>query len=189
MKKTEIKIGETYMAKVTDSEVPVRIESDNKNGGWDAKNIATGRTCRIRSGRRLIRACSQSDLAAFAKSAKPNRRARGGKVATTTAKTARRRNRAKPRTKVSGLTAAAIILAANPGIELRAKEIIEQAADQGLWKSRAATPHATIYAAMIREINSKGDDSRFKRGEAKGTFVTNLTSVERAELVGQNCDS
>ena len=142
----------------------------------------------------MIRKCSQSDLATFAKQVKPNRRARGGKAtakATTAAKPAKRRNTAKPRAKgakYSGLTAAAMVLATNPGKELRAKEIIEQAAERGWWRSRAATPHATIYAAMVREITDKGDKSRFKRGEAKGAFASNLTAAQRRELLGSQND-
>ena len=38
-------------------------------------------------------------------------------------------------------------------------------------KLGGATPHATIYAAMITEIAKKGADSRFVRGAEKGTFA------------------
>lgn len=36
MKKDQIKIGQVYAAKVTGKIVPVRIDAENPNGGWDA---------------------------------------------------------------------------------------------------------------------------------------------------------
>ncbi len=53
MKKNDVKIGQSYMAKVTNSVVPVRIDAVNSHGGWDAKNIASGRKVRIKSAQRL----------------------------------------------------------------------------------------------------------------------------------------
>ena len=64
--------------------------------------------------------------------------------------------------KLSGLDAAAQILA-------KAKEpmgctsIVEQAIGGGLWSPGGKTPHATLYAAIIREIAKKGKDARFKK--------------------------
>ncbi len=213
MKKEEITIGGTYMAKVNGNEVPVRIESENSHGGWDAKNIATGRTCRIKTAQRLRRACNEADLGAFAQNVKPNRRAKSPTRSDSARKAAVRRktqqgeqrapvepkatvattsgtdrDTAKPRAsgaKASGLTAAAMVLATNPEKEMRAKEIVEQAAELGLWESRAATPHATVYSAIIREIKTKGEKSRFRRGEAKGAFATNLSTAQRKELLGE----
>lgn len=46
-------------------------------------------------------------------------------------------------------------------------------AEQGLWKSPAgATPHATLYAATLREIGKKGGDARFRKVE-RGQFAYN----------------
>jgi len=60
MKKNEVKVGQCYMAKVTNSEVPVRIEAENPHGGWDAKNVATGRKVRIKTAQRLRRRCTEA---------------------------------------------------------------------------------------------------------------------------------
>jgi len=49
------------------------------------------------------------------------------------------------------------------GEPMHVKAIVEAAAKRGLWKSNAATPHATLYAAMIREIAAKGKAARFAR--------------------------
>ncbi len=70
--------------------------------------------------------------------------------------------------KLSGLDAAAQILA-------KAKEpmgctsIVEQAIGGGLWSPGGKTPHATLYAAIIREIAKKGKDARFEKVE-RGRF-------------------
>ncbi|MCG3178632.1 MAG: hypothetical protein BIFFINMI_00960 [Phycisphaerae bacterium] len=75
----------------------------------------------------------------------------------------------RPKGKMSGLDAAAKVLAesAEP---LNAKQIVEQAAAKGYWSSTAATPHATIYSAIITEIAKKGADSRFKKTD-RGLFA------------------
>jgi len=53
MKKNEVKIGKVYTARVTDKLVPVRIDGENRHGGWDATNLATGKKVRIKSPQRL----------------------------------------------------------------------------------------------------------------------------------------
>jgi hypothetical protein len=62
--------------------------------------------------------------------------------------------------KMSGLDAAAKVLAESP-TPLNAKAIVEQAAAKGYWSSTAATPWATIYAAMLIEARKRGAESRF----------------------------
>lgn len=70
---------------------------------------------------------------------------------------------------MSGLDAAATVLA-GADEPMSAKEIVLQAAERGLWRSEAKTPHATVYAAMTREIADKGDLARFKK-VARGKFI------------------
>ena len=53
MKKNEVKVGHVYKAKVTGKVVPVEIVSANPNGGWDGKNLSTGKSVRIKSAQRL----------------------------------------------------------------------------------------------------------------------------------------
>ena len=72
---------------------------------------------------------------------------------------------------MSGLDAAAKVLA-DAGEPMRAKAIVDAAIGSGLWKSGGKTPHATIYAAMIREIAAKGDASRFRKTD-RGLFAYN----------------
>jgi short subunit dehydrogenase-like uncharacterized protein len=81
---------------------------------------------------------------------------------------------AKPKKekKMSGLDAAAKVVTESKE-PLTAQDIIKAMADKGLWKSPGGkTPHATIYAAMVREITEKGKDSRFKKVD-RGMFAAN----------------
>jgi hypothetical protein len=52
------------------------------------------------------------------------------------------------------------------------KEMIEAMAQKGYWTSPGGkTPAATLYAAILREVNAKGDGARFTKTE-KGKFAT-----------------
>ena len=46
MKSEQIKLGENYLAKVTNKLVEVRLDAENPHGGWDATNLATGKKVR-----------------------------------------------------------------------------------------------------------------------------------------------
>ncbi len=50
------------------------------------------------------------------------------------------------------------------------KDVVEQAIEKGLWSPGGKTPHATLYAAIIREIAKKGKDARFKKVD-RGRFA------------------
>ena len=69
---------------------------------------------------------------------------------------------------ISGLDAAAKVLA-DAGEPLNCKTIVERAIEKGYWKSGGKTPSSTVYAAILREIQKKGDASRFVKAE-RGMF-------------------
>ena len=71
--------------------------------------------------------------------------------------------------KPSGLDAAAQVLA-EAGEPMGCKEMVKRMLAKGLWQTGGKTPAATIYAAIIREIATKGDDSRFRKVE-RGKFA------------------
>lgn len=75
---------------------------------------------------------------------------------------------AKPE-RMSALDAAAKVLG-EAGEPLNAKQMIEAMAAKGYWTSPGGkTPHATLYSAILREINTKGRESRFTKVE-RGQF-------------------
>ncbi len=71
--------------------------------------------------------------------------------------------------KLSGLSAAAKVLreAREP---LNCKTIVEHALERGYWKTKGKTPESTIYSAILREIQKKGDSARFRKAE-RGKFT------------------
>ncbi len=74
--------------------------------------------------------------------------------------------------KMSAIDAAAKVLA-DTKQAMNAKELIEAIAAKKLWTSPGGkTPHATLYSAILREINTKGNDARFKKTE-RGKFAAN----------------
>ena len=75
--------------------------------------------------------------------------------------------------KLSALDAAAKVLGETKR-PMTSKQLVEAMAKKGYWKSPGGrTPHATIYAAMHREIQNKGKDARFKKAEL-GKFAANV---------------
>jgi HB1, ASXL, restriction endonuclease HTH domain len=74
--------------------------------------------------------------------------------------------------KLSALDAAAKVLAESKE-PLNTRQMVETMAKKGLWTSPGgATPHATLYSAILREINAKAKDARFKKTD-RGHFVFN----------------
>ncbi len=91
-----------------------------------------------------------------------------------TVKTPTKSTTKKPATRknLSMLDAAAKVLA-KASEPMTSKALIESMAKQKLWSSpNGKTPHNTLYAALIREINTKGNDARFAKVD-KGLFQLN----------------
>ena len=89
----------------------------------------------------------------------------------TAAKKAPAKTKKKPKGKLSGLDAAAKVLA-EAGEPLRSKQIVETMLAKGYWTTNGKTPAATIYAAILREIQAKGKEARFKKTD-RGLFAAN----------------
>lgn len=81
---------------------------------------------------------------------------------------AKKKTSAKPK-KLSLIDAAAQVLAASKDA-MNCKQMVEQVMAKGLWTSQAATPHATLYSAILREIQKKGGDARFVKTD-RGQFT------------------
>ena len=53
MKKSQVSIGKTYLVKVSGKLAPVKIICESPHGGWEGRNVTTGRDVRIRGAARL----------------------------------------------------------------------------------------------------------------------------------------
>jgi len=72
--------------------------------------------------------------------------------------------------KLSALDAAAQVLG-EEARSMKCKELIETMAAKGYWKSPAGqTPASTLYAALLKEITTKGKESRFAKVD-RGQFA------------------
>jgi hypothetical protein len=78
----------------------------------------------------------------------------------------------KPTKKMSALDAAAKVLL-EQAKSMNCQELIEEMARKKYWTSpNGATPAATLYAAILRELTTKGKEARFKKTD-RGQFAAN----------------
>jgi hypothetical protein len=89
------------------------------------------------------------------------------------AETPKKRGRAKKaegrEKKLSAIDAAAKVLT-ETGAAMNCQELIKVMAERNLWTSPGGkTPAATLYSAILREVQTKGNDARFKKAE-RGKF-------------------
>ena len=79
-------------------------------------------------------------------------------------KTRSKTTEAKP--KKPGALDAAVKVLGETGQPMSTREMIEEMAAKGYWKSPAGkTPSATLYSAILRELKTKGAEARFKKVE------------------------
>jgi hypothetical protein len=91
-------------------------------------------------------------------------------------RTKKARPEPKPK-KVSALDAAAKVLATT-GEPMTTKAMVEAMTERGLWTSPGGkTPKATLYAAILREVATKGTKARFRK-TAPGHFAFNTKSTQ-----------
>ncbi|OQB83256.1 MAG: hypothetical protein BWX88_03445 [Planctomycetes bacterium ADurb.Bin126] len=186
MKKNEIEIGKAYRVKVGSNICDVRITGENRHGGWDGVNTATNRAVRIKSAQRLrglaeprptrrkkIVSLAEYEAEAAAETVPTDEPAPTEATGAADGAPATKRGRkakdveGKPK-KASGLDAAVQVLS-EAGEPLSTGEMVKRMIEKGLWSTGGKTPAATIYSAILREINVKGDQSRFRKVE-RGRF-------------------
>ncbi len=160
MKQEDIQIGVTYLVGLAGNLVPVLITENHPSGkGWIGQTVKTGKQITIKSAQRIHRKASddkQINDVAMQDNRKPKTATNGDQ------------NGDKP---MSLINAAAHILAQGKQEPMRCKDIVEQAIEQKLWQpGKGLTPASTLYAAIGREIKTKGDASRFVKAE-RGMFT------------------
>ncbi len=174
MKKAEVKIGGQYFATVSGKRVVVKIDGENRGGGWNATNQTTGKSVRIKTAGRLtpmstkVGHATPVDDAATVEAAPAVEAAADSK--TKRAKKATAAVAPPTDKRLSAIAAAAKVLA-EAGEPMNTKQLIETMAQKGYWASPGGkTPEATLYAAIAREIKTKGDQSRFTN-PGRGLFA------------------
>ncbi len=104
------------------------------------------------------------------KKTRAKKTAKTPKAAKAAAKKAPAKNGKKASGKLSQLDAAAKVLGESKE-PMTTKEMVEVMEAKGYWKSPGGkTPQATLYSAILRQINAKGKEARFTKTE-RGKFA------------------
>jgi len=197
VKKSDVKVGGEYVAKVSDKLTTVKITGESRHGGWDAKNVKTGKEVRIKSAQRLRGpATSPKDPAkgaeAAPKAGKPCGKCincrngapqlcQGAHVAAPAQETPKatkvapgrnvgQRGAPQAKEKRVGLVEAAIQVMKASGKPMNCQEVVKAILEKKLWETTGKTPAATLYASILREIQKKGSEARFKKVD-RGQFA------------------
>jgi len=82
------------------------------------------------------------------------------------------RSKRSTKPKETGCLDAAAQVLEEAGEPLTCSQMMERILDQGLWTTTGRTPAATLYSAIAREIQRKGNESRFVLAD-RGKFKLN----------------
>ena len=162
MKTTDIKIGSVYDLKVGKNTTPVRIMKAAEGGGWEAIGLTTNKPLVIKSAERLVPRKTPTSAPGGKSGPKPAKAAAQAKP---------KRGPTTPKVKrASALDSAVRVLAEAKG-PLTCQQLVDTMAAKDYWKSKdGKTPANTLYAAIAKEINTKGKESRFQKVE-RGQFA------------------
>lgn len=176
MKKSDVQTGATYLVKVAGNLVPVKITHEHDNGGWEGTSVKTGKTIRIKTAQRLRKPLD--DAAHGAKSAaKATKDAKPAAERDTGERDATGGDSDDQPKRLSILDAAVKVLEERDPADgpLSCTQMFERMTAKGYWSPARGgrTPANTLYSAVLREINTKGEDSRFDKIE-RGKFSLSL---------------
>jgi hypothetical protein len=167
--KKQIVLGRVYSVAVGGSFLPVRADKSLGHGRYEGRTMrpdGPGSAVKFTTDR--VRGDGAPEAEWRAKRAAKPVEQPTPPVQKAGTKAAKTKTPAKER-KLSGLDAAAQVLA-DAKEPLNTAEMVKRMLERGLWKTNGKTPAATIYAAIIREISVKGNQSRFRKTE-RGKFT------------------
>jgi HB1, ASXL, restriction endonuclease HTH domain len=139
--------------------------------GGDDKPSAAGKTL-ARAGKKKDKKKSQAQVQPKPADAAQSQEAQTPATQTEaeTSKTAHRPKEAAADKKLSALDAAFKVLT-KTGASLSCQELIQVMGERGYWTSPGGkTPAATLYSAILRHIQTKGNQARFRKTE-RGKFA------------------
>jgi len=170
MKPTDIQIGSVYDLKVGRNTTPVRIMQAAPAGGWEAIGLTTSKPVAIQSAERLVGPHSPKKTPTSAQGAKSSTKPAKAAPQAKSASTANRGPTSAKIKRVSALDSAARVLSEAKEPQT-CPQLIDTMAAKDYWKSTGGkTPANTLYAAMAKEIRTKGKESRFQK-VCRGQFA------------------
>jgi len=179
-----IKLGQVYVAQTTKGELPVRLERVHPKGGWTARALTHGRMMQIKNESQLLFLCTDEEVRGISQGVIPNRRSQmQGKVYREPVAPIVEGEQARPVKKVKrppikrviivtrlNLLDATQLVLAETKKAMTTREIIAECAKRQYWVSTAATPWQSLNAALNRDLQVNGTQSRFQKTE-RGKFV------------------
>jgi len=170
MPQEEIRLGQCWMVRLSKRDLCVRLESRSPDGGWIARVMSHGRKVKIKSATQLLQHCDKVRIYTVAEATTPNRRSRAVPPSVEP-----RMRKPKPKVNkvvaepapiipLSLLDAAAVVLRKSK-TALSTREIIALVVERKLWEPRGTTPWGTLSAALNRDIQANGAQSRFRKKE------------------------
>ena len=170
MKACDVQIGGEYTAKINKEKVPVRITAEKSGGGWSAINTATNTKVFISLARFLetMPVAAETQVKevgspAVAEVAPVIAETNDGPLTKPT-RTRKPKADVEPKIAKSSLSQldAAVKVLEEATEAMTTKAMVEVMATKGYWTSPGGkTPHATLYSAILRELQSKGETGRF----------------------------
>ena len=173
----EIRLGQCYLARLSKTEMPIRLERNHPDGGWIARSLTHGRQVRIKDVSQLLGIYNKEGVREIASETSPHRRSLiTGPVRlpspVTTEENGHRpivtviRPKREPVVKKIILVRLNLLDAAHKVLSetkkaMTTREIVAACAENGYWTSSAATPWQTLNAALNRDIAANGTQSRF----------------------------
>ncbi len=165
MAKNQVTVGGKYYAMVTKKRVEVQIESEHADGGWNAINLSTGKKVHIQNAERLL-----GEVKATKVKAKAVVEASVEPATAVPKRVDKSKSQDAATEKPLSCIAAALKILGECNEPLNTQQMIATMAEKGYWTSPGGkTPHATLYSAILREIITRGDESRFVKAE-RGLF-------------------
>ena len=181
MNESEIRLGKCYLARLSKVEMPIRLERNHPDGGWVARSLTHGRQVRIKAVSQLLDVYDKESVREIASETSPHRRSQiTGIVRLPTPKTTEENGhrpivtviRPKPEPVVKKIVLVRLNLldAAHKVLSetkkaMTTREIVAACNENGYWTSSAATPWATLNAALNHDIAANGTLSRFVKKE------------------------
>jgi hypothetical protein len=174
MKLENVKVGETYTLAIGKNKVAVTVKDADAKGKITVASAGGKQMTVADAGRLTVRTVADDVGQPSAKGAAHGapRKAAAPK-ATKTAFGRKRAHDGAPQAKErrTGLVDAAILVLHEAGNKaMGTKAIVEVITAKGIWKSNGKTPAATLYSSILREIQKKGSEARFKKVD-RGQFA------------------
>jgi hypothetical protein len=174
MKLENVKVGETYTLAVGKNKVAVVVKDVDAKGKITVASASGKQMTVADAGRLTVRTVADGVGRPSAKGATHGASRKASTPKATKAASGRnvgQQGAPQAKEKRVGLVDAAILVLHEAGNKpMNVKAIIEAILARKLWSTNGKTPAATLYSSILREIQKKGSEARFKKVD-RGQFA------------------